>query len=75
MFRQTKHCYGHLTHNQKQYMLIFGHPYEMLTDKNISWEAKGYLCHLTVLPDEISLSLPVISELIKFGYLVEEDHE
>ncbi len=68
-------CYMELTHNGIEYKLIFGHPNDMLRDKNISWESKGYLSSLVNLPDEIEFSLHVIAELIHFGYLVEVVNE
>jgi hypothetical protein len=72
---KSEYCYGYLTHKGKEYRLVFGHPYDMLRDQNISWEAKGYLSSLVNLPDDIEFSLYVISELIQFGYLVEVANE
>jgi hypothetical protein len=68
---KSKYCYGYLNHNSIEYKIEFGHPYDMLRDKNLSWEAKGYLSFIVNLEGEIEFSLKVIDELIQFGYLVE----
>ncbi len=66
-----RHCYAELIHNGKEYRVIFGHPYHMLRDKNLSWEAKGYLSSLVNLPDQVEFSPNVIDELIQYGYMLE----
>jgi hypothetical protein len=71
MLSKYSHCYAKLTYNDKEYELIFSNPLSILKDENISWEAKGCLCHIAFLEDDIELSPHVINELIKFGYLVE----
>lgn len=67
--------YGFIIHKKIKYNLIFGHPFHMLKDKNISWKAKGYLSHLVFLYEEIDLPSSIISELIKLGYLQEAKDE
>jgi hypothetical protein len=48
----------------------------MLRDKNISWEAKGYLSYIFYLDgSEIEFSPFVLAELVHFGYLVEVNNE
>ena len=68
---KSKHLYASLTYDKKEYKLIFGHPYDMLRDKNISWEAKGYLSFIVNLSDELDFPDHIIIELIEVGYLVE----
>ena len=70
-----KHCYLRIKYKKKRYELFCGHPYHMLRDETISWEAKGYLSHILLLQDDIDISKKVIVELIACGYLVEACNE
>jgi hypothetical protein len=67
-----RHYYGDLTHNEKEYQIIFGHPITMLEDNNISFKAKGVLAFCVFVPDkEIDIPDEIFDELMTYGYIVE----
>lgn len=68
---KAKRIQAELTDGKKKWDIIHGPIEDVLSDNNISWEAKGYLSGLMFTQDTIYFPKNISDELIKFGYMME----